>query len=93
MFGMMVRLIIHGMSNPVSEPKGSSLAFSLAGIYLMYFIADCTVSMQFQTSTLFFIITGLSDAYLRTSNWDGNSGIIKDKIEFDTRKFKFRKVL
>ena len=93
LFGMMGRLIIHGMSNPLSEPSGSSLAFSVAGIYLMYFIADCTVSMQYQSSTLFFIITGLSDAYLRTSNWDGNSGVIKDKIELDTRKFKFRKVL
>ncbi len=92
-FGMMGRLIRHGMSQPIPEPKGSSLAFSLAAIYLMFFIADITVAMYYQANTLFFIITGLSDAYLRTSNWDGDVGGDKSKVEIDSRKFKFRKVL
>jgi hypothetical protein len=92
-FGMMGRLIIHGMSNPLSEPRGSSLAFTLAAIFLMYLIAVATVAMMYQSCTLFFIITGLSDAYLRTSRWDGDQGDGKTKTVPDTRKFKFRKVI
>ena len=92
-FGMMGRLILHGMSRPPLEPKGSSLAFTLAAIYLMYFIAVATVAMMYQSCTLFFLITGLSDAYLRTSTWDGDQGGGKIKSAPDTRKFKFRKVL
>ncbi|NOS87939.1 MAG: O-antigen ligase family protein, partial [Methylococcaceae bacterium] len=63
-FGMMGRLVVHGMTRPLAEPRGSSLAFTLAAIYLMYVIAVATVSMMYQSYTLFFIITGLSDAYL-----------------------------
>ncbi|WP_243219745.1 O-antigen ligase family protein [Methylobacter sp. S3L5C] len=92
-FGMMGRLIIHGMSRPVTEPRGGSLAFTLAAIYLMYFIAVATVAMMYQSSTLFFIITGLSESYLRTSTWDGEQGDGKIKSIPDTRKFKFKKVL
>jgi hypothetical protein len=94
MLGMMIRLIIHGMRRPFAEPKGSSLAFSLAAIFLMYFIAVATVAMMNQSCTLFFIIVGLSDAYLRLSKWDGDEGNSdKSKTPPDTRKFKFRKVL
>ncbi|MCX7086459.1 MAG: hypothetical protein NTV00_00240 [Methylococcales bacterium] len=96
-FGMMGRFLVkHGLSQPFSEPRGSSLAFTLAAIYLMYMVAITTVAMLYQSCTLFFLITGLSDAYLRTSTWDGDSkggGSGKTKIITDTRKFKFRKVL
>ena len=94
-FGMIGRLIKYGMSRPMPEPRGSSLAFTLAAIFLMYFIAVATVAMMYQSCTLFFLITGLSDAYLRMSTWDGDSGGSggKTKIAPDNRKFKFRKVL
>ncbi len=95
-FGMMGRLIKHGMSQPMPEPRGSSLAFTLAGIYIMYTVAVATVAMMYQSCTVFFLITGLSDAYLRMSTWDGDSkgdGSGKTKVMTDTRKFKFRKVL
>lgn len=92
-FGMMWRLIRHGMSRPLAEPRGSSLAFTLAALFLMYLIAVATVAMMYQSCTIFFIITGLSDAYLRASTWDGDRGGGKTKIETDTRRFKFRKVL
>ena len=92
-FGMMGRLILHGMSRPMTEPKGSSLAFTLAAIFLMYLIAVATVAMMYQSCTVFFLITGLSDAYLRTSTWDGDQGGGKSRVAPDTRKFKFRKVL
>lgn len=92
-FVMMGRLVKHGMSRPFTEPSGSSLAFTLAAIYLMYFIAVATVSMAFQSCTVFFLITGLADAYLRTSNWDGNQQNGKVPLVVDSRLFKFRKVL
>ena len=92
-FGMIGRLISHGMTRPIAEPRGSSLAFTLAAIYLMYLIAVATVAMMYQSCTLFFIITGLSDAYLRLSNWDGNQGDGNTKTVPDNRKYKFRKVI
>ncbi len=94
-FVMMVRLIRHGMAQPFAEPRGSSFAFTLAAIYLMYFIATATVAMMYQSGTVFFIITGLSDAYLRTSTWDGDQGNSnsKTKTAVDTRLFKFRRVI
>jgi hypothetical protein len=92
-FGMMWRLIKHGMSKPLAEPRGSSLAFTLAALFLMYLIAVATVAMMYQSSTLFFIITGLSDVYLRTSTWDGDQGGGKVRTTIDSRLFKFSKVL
>lgn len=91
-FVMMGRLIHHGMTQPLSEPIGSSLAFTLAAIFLMYFIAVATVAMMGQSCTLFFLVTGLSDAYLRTSTWDGGSGEENAQVP-DTRLFRFHKVL
>lgn len=91
-FVMMGRLIHHGMTRPSSEPIGSSLAFTLAAIFLMYLIAVATVAMMGQSCTLFFLVTGLSDAYLRTSTWDGGSGEENAHVP-DTRLFRFRKVL
>jgi hypothetical protein len=92
-FGMMGRLIMHGMSQPLTESKGSSLAFTLAAIYLMYFIAVATVAMMYKSSTLFFLITRLSDAYLRNNNRDEQQSESKIKTIPVNRKFKFRKVL
>jgi O-Antigen ligase len=92
-FSMMGRLIWHGMTRPMPEPRGSSLAFTLAAIFLMYLIAVATVAMLYQSCTMFFIITGLSDAYLRLSKWDGYQGTTKATIAPDTRKYKFKKVL
>jgi len=96
-FVMMGRLIKHGMSRPYAEPPGSSLAFTLAAIYLMYFIAVSTVSMAYQSCTVFFLITGLSEAYLQNSTWDGNERPDlnggKARVEVDNRRYKFRRVL
>ncbi|MEI6708791.1 MAG: O-antigen ligase family protein [Methylococcales bacterium] len=91
-FVMMGRLIHHGLSQPFAEPRGSSLAFTLAAIFLMYLIAVATVAMMAQSCTLFFLVTGLSDAYLRTSIWDGHSGKENTQVT-DTPRFRFHKVL
>lgn len=95
MLGMMVMLLIHGFKRPFCTPPGSSLAFTLAAIFLMYFIAVATVAMMGQSCTLFFIMVGLSDAYLRTSRWDGDEGLQPGTAKeiIDQRKFKFRRVI
>lgn len=92
-FVMMARLIRHGMTQPPAEPRGSSLAFTLAAIFLMYLIAVSTVAMMYQSCTVFFLITGLSDAYLRSSTWDGYRGEDKAAVITDNRRFRFRKVI
>ncbi|MCX7099600.1 MAG: O-antigen ligase family protein [Methylococcales bacterium] len=91
-FVMMGRLLVHGMLQTTDQPRGSSLAFTLAAIYLLYFIAVATVAMMYQSCTLFFLMTGWSDAYLRKGIQNDLPGAIS-KTQPDTRKFKFRKVL
>lgn len=66
LLGMIIRLIIHAMSRPNPQPLGSSLAFTLAGIYICYLISVATVYMGNQTVPLLFLITGWAEAYMRT---------------------------
>jgi hypothetical protein len=90
----MVILLIYGFKRPFSTPPGSSLAFTLAAIFLMYFIAVATVAMMGQSCTLFFIIVGFSDAYLRMSRWDGDENMHRaEKHVVDNRKYKFQRVI
>ncbi len=91
MFGMMGTLIWRGLQQPFAEPPGSSLAFTLAAIYLMYIIAVATVAMMGQSATIFFIITGLSAGYLQNKKPDGFA--TENAAPVDTRLFRFRKVL
>ncbi|NOS87938.1 MAG: O-antigen ligase family protein [Methylococcaceae bacterium] len=91
---MMARLLWHGMSQPEQGPRGSSLAFTLAAIYLMYFIAVATVAMMYQSCTLFFLLTGLTDAHLRRDVLDSRQFLLEmGHCVPDERKYKFRKVL
>ena len=64
LLGMIVRLIRHAMSQPNPEPLGSSLAFTLAGIYVVYLISVATVYMGNQTVALLFLVTGWAEGYL-----------------------------
>jgi hypothetical protein len=98
LFGMMGRLLVHGMRRPLAQPRGSSLAFTLAAIYLMYFIAVATVAMMYQSCTLFFLITGLADAYLagHTGGQGGEGGLVKSADLVDDHapsRHPFRRVL
>ncbi|WP_296806283.1 O-antigen ligase family protein [Thiocapsa sp.] len=63
---MLIRLIAHGMRQPLSEPRGSSLAFTLAGIYLAIFFSIATVYLGLQAVPLLFLITGWSVGYLNS---------------------------
>jgi hypothetical protein len=59
----------------------------------MYLVALSTVSMMYQSCTMFFIITGLAEGYLCHSTWDGNQGGSKQSSLKDNRLFKFRRVI
>jgi hypothetical protein len=61
---MPIRLIRFEMRNPVSIPLGSSLGFTLAGIYIAFAITLATVYMGMQAIPLFAIVTGWSEGYL-----------------------------
>jgi hypothetical protein len=63
---MLFRLVHVDMASPPSIPLGSSLGFTLAGIYVLYAVTVGTVYMGLQTIPLFAIITGWSEAYLIT---------------------------
>ncbi|MBK1643674.1 hypothetical protein CKO25_03160 [Thiocapsa imhoffii] len=63
---MLVRLTAHGMRQPLAEPRGSSLAFTLASLYLAIAFSIATVYLGLQTVPLFFMITGWGIAYLQS---------------------------
>ncbi len=66
LLGMTIRLIVHAMRSPNPEPLGSSLAFTLAGVYICYLVSVATVYMGEQTVPLLFLITGWAEGYMRS---------------------------
>ena len=64
MVTMTFRLVRFEMRSPVIYPLGSSLGFTLAGIFVVYLVTIATVYMGLQTIPVFAIITGWSEGYL-----------------------------
>jgi hypothetical protein len=64
MVTMTFRLVRQEMRSPVKYPLGSSLGFTLAGIYIIYAVTIATVYMGLQTIPIFALITGWSEGYL-----------------------------
>lgn len=62
---MPIRLFIHDMRLPLAQPSGSGLGFTLASLYAVYGWSIATVFMGEQTLSLFFILVGWSEGYLR----------------------------
>lgn len=58
------RLVRFEMRSPVVYPLGSSLGFTLAGMFVVYFVTIATVYMGLQTIPVFAIIAGWSEGYL-----------------------------
>jgi len=65
LFGMLIRLLIRGLREPIAQPSGSSLSFTLAGIYLAFLISTATVYLGLQAVPVFFLITGWAESYLQ----------------------------
>ena len=95
LFSMMIRLIVHGMLLPPPERAGSSLAFTLAGIYLGIIFSIATVFLGLQVMPLLFIITGWAEAYLKS----GVEGLGEEAVSSaepvaaTPRPFNFRRVV
>lgn len=92
---MFVRLLKRGFSLPPSVPAGSSLAFTLAGIYLAIFISIATVYMGEQVVHLLFILSGWAEAYLQSKK-EGlgrNDENNLSNVPLATNYFNFRRVL
>jgi hypothetical protein len=61
---MIFRLVAFEMKRPVAEPRGSSLGFTLAGIYVVYMVTIATVYMGLTVVPIFALITGWAEGYL-----------------------------
>ncbi len=61
---MIFRLVRRDLGMPMILPLGSSLGFTLAGIYVVYAVTLGTVYMGLQAIPVFAILTGWSESYL-----------------------------
>ncbi len=61
---MMGRLLRNGFANAPKKPLGSSLSFTLGGIYLGMMFTFFTVFLGENVLPIFFLITGFAEGYL-----------------------------
>ena len=61
---MIVRLLRNGFANAPMKPLGSSLSFTLAGIYVGLIFTFFTVYMGENVLPVFFLLTGFAEGYL-----------------------------
>ncbi|OQW95643.1 MAG: hypothetical protein BWK79_01770 [Beggiatoa sp. IS2] len=89
----MTRLFIHSMFQPVANPPGSSLGFTLFSLYIVVIWSIATVWLGHQTQPLLFLIVGWSEGYLHSNheNLRENSTTVATTVS--PQKFKFRRVL
>lgn len=89
-FGAMtIRLVADAMRRPPPRPSGSSLGFTLAGIYVGIAFSIATVFMGTQVIPLFAVITGWAEGYLLSARKDDTAAPERAVIP----GFAFRRVL
>lgn len=93
LIGMTVRLIVHAMRRPNPQPLGSSLAFTLAGVYIVYLVSVATVYMGEQTVPLLFLITGWAEGYMRSGQEQTLPGTNPAPAAQPATPFRFRRIL
>lgn len=89
---MMTRLFAHAMLQPVAQPLGSSLGFTLFSIYIVIAWSIATVWLGEQTIYLLFLLLGWSEGYLLFYNQNlqkDTTGI----VAAPEPKFRFRRIL
>lgn len=84
-----VRLILRGLRDAPERPPGSSLAFTLASIYVVIAVSAATVYLANQVYAVLFLITGWSDAYLLTAT---AAELADDRTE-SAPAYAFRRVI
>jgi hypothetical protein len=92
LFVMPIRLIRFEMGAPVCIPLGSSLGFTLAGIYIAFAITLGTVYMGLQAIPLFAVITGWSEGYLLAERGTQRA-VGPVMIDTAPARFAFRRVV
>lgn len=61
---LIVRLLVKGMQQPLADPPGSALTFTLAAILVGYLLGAVTVFLGVQTLPLLFMIAGWAESHL-----------------------------
>ena len=62
---LVVRLLRNGFRSAPAKPQGSSLSFTLAGIYVGFAFSILTVYMGDNVIPIFFTVVGFSEGYLQ----------------------------
>lgn len=62
---MLFRLLKRGLAEPMANPPGSSLSFTLASVFVVYIISVATVYLGLQAIPMLFLIAGWAEGYLR----------------------------
>jgi hypothetical protein len=88
----MWRLFWRGMNEPLSDPPGSSLSFTLLGIYWSILFSIATVFMGNQLIPVFFLITGWAEGYLIWGK-DAVAASPQTAAERPNSPYNFRRVL
>jgi hypothetical protein len=89
---MMTRLFAHAMLQPVAQPLGSSLGFTLFSIYIVIAWSIATVWLGEQTIYLLFLMLGWSEGYLIYYNQNLQK-VTKGLVAAPEPKFRFRRIL
>jgi hypothetical protein len=93
MLVMVVKLFRFEMARPPGEPRGSSLGFTLAGIYIAIAVTIGTVYLGLQAVPLFAIVTGWSDGYLCSGVGAGSVSQNTPIQMPSARPFAFRRIV
>ncbi|MDG4554677.1 MAG: O-antigen ligase family protein [Candidatus Competibacter sp.] len=91
LLGMSIRLMVHAMRQPNPQPLGSSLAFTLVGIYVVYIVSVATVYMGNQTVALLFLITGWAEGYLHAGREQTMGAVLAPRPP--PAPYRFRRIL
>ncbi|TVQ37793.1 MAG: O-antigen ligase domain-containing protein [Wenzhouxiangella sp.] len=62
---LLVRLLRRGLAEPMADPAGSSLSFTLASLFVVYIISVATVYLGLQAIPMLFLLAGWAEGFLR----------------------------
>jgi hypothetical protein len=89
---MVVRLIRFELASPAAGPRGSSLGFTLAGIYVAIAVTIATVYMGLTVIPFFAVLTGWSEGYLIASRVPA-AAASPQRVPLTAPRFAFRRVV
>jgi len=89
-----IKLFTRVMTQPLVQPRGSSLGFSLLSILIVFAISVATVYLGQQLLPMYFLFIGWSEGYLFQRNFDlmGQNNVIPTTSQ-RLAGFQFKRVL